>query len=120
LNYPENASRIVACLGNSLRTWNQAEFADVLKADLLGLGAGVLPLQEAAAGGCIDESDVEITVLGSRDSATEIHVNVGVFFTEIIAGCSCGDEPSTSTAYCELRIRIDKENGQARFEVMHD
>jgi len=110
----------VASLGNSVRAWNSAVFADVLKADILGLGAGVLPLQQAAAGGSIDESDVEITLLGSSDSATEIHANIGVFFAEIIAGCSCGDEPSASTAYCELRVSIDKADGQARFEVMHD
>jgi hypothetical protein len=110
----------VHSLGNSLRTWNTAAFAGTLKADILALGAGVLPLHEAAAGGCIDEGDIEITVLGSSDSATEIHANVGIFFSEVIAGCSCGDEPSVSNAYCELRVSIDKGSGQARFEVIHD
>ena len=107
-------------LGNSLRAWNTDAFADTLKDDLLGLGAGVLPLGEAAAGGCIDESDVGITVLGASDSAAEIHANVGVFFTEVIAGCSCGDEPSASNAYCELRVSIDKVTGLARFAVIQD
>jgi len=109
----------VAVLGNSLRAWNSAAFAEALKADILGLGSGVLPLQQAAAGGSVDESDVGITVLGSCESATDIHVNIGVFFAEIIAGCSCGDEPSPGNAYCELRVSIDKATGQARFEVVH-
>jgi hypothetical protein len=110
----------VASLGNSVSAWNTDAFADTLKADILGLGAGVLPLQEAAAGGCIDEGDVEITLLGSSDSATEIHANVGVFFSEVIGGCSCGGEPAVSNAYCKLRVSIDKGNGNARFEVVHD
>jgi hypothetical protein len=111
---------LVASLGNSLRAWNTDAFAGTLKADILGLGAGVLPLHEAAAGGCIDEADVEITVLGSSESATSIHANIGIFFSEVIAGCSCGDEPVASNAYCELRVSIDKGSGQARFEVIHD
>jgi hypothetical protein len=119
LSNPETANHM-ASLGNSLRAWNTAAFAGVLKAELMGLGAGVLPLREAAAGGCTDESDVEITVLGASDSAAEIHVNVGVFFAEVIAGCSCGDEPSASNAYCELRVSIEKETGVARFSVIHD
>jgi len=110
----------VTSLDKSLRAWNTAAFAATLKADLLDLGAGVLPLHEAAAGGCIDEGDVEITVLGSSASATEIHACVGVFFSEVIGGCSCGDEPSANNAYCELRVSIDKGNGLARFEVVHD
>jgi len=110
----------VASLGNSVRAWNTAAFATTLQADILGLGAGVLPLQQAAGGGSVDESDIGITILGCSDSATEIHANVGVFFAEVIAGCSCGDEPAASTAYCELRVSIDKADGQARFEVMHD
>ena len=108
----------VTRLDNSLRAWETDAFAGTLKADILGLGAGVLPLHEAAAGGCVDEGDIEITVLDSTDDATEIHVNVGVFFAEIIAGCSCGDEPSTSNAYCELRVSIDKATGLARFAVI--
>lgn len=110
----------MSSLDNSLRAWNTDAFAAVLKADLLGLGAGVLPLQEAATGGCIDAGDIEITVLGSRDDASGIHVNVGVFFAEVIGGCSCGDEPAARNAYCELRVSIDKRNGQARFEVIPD
>ncbi|MGD8875603.1 MAG: glucosamine--fructose-6-phosphate aminotransferase [Gammaproteobacteria bacterium] len=108
----------VTRLENSLRAWGTDAFAGTLKADILGLGAGVLPLQVAAAGGCVAEDDVEITVLGSTDDAAEIHVNVGVFFAEIIAGCSCGDAPSTSNAYCELRVSIEKATGLARFAVI--
>ena len=107
-------------LGNSVRAWNTGAFAEVLKADILALGAGVLPLQAAATGGSIDESDVGITVLGYSDSATQIQASIGVFFAEIIAGCSCGDDPAPLTAYCELQVSINKANGQARFEVMHD
>ena len=108
----------VTSLHNSLRAWNTATFAATLRAEILGLGAAALPLHEAAAAGSVDAGDIELTVLGSTDSATEIHVNVGVFFTEIIAGCSCGDEPSTNNAYCELQVSIDKSTGLARFALI--
>jgi hypothetical protein len=107
----------VTSLANSLRAWNTDAFAGTLRTEILDLGAAGLPLHEAASGGCVDAGDIEVTVLGSTDSATEIHVNIGVFFAEIIAGCSCGDEPSASNAYCEMQVSIDKSTGLARFAV---
>jgi hypothetical protein len=41
-------------------------------------------------------------------------VHVGVFFREIVGGCSCGDEPFAADGYCEIELRIDKETAEAR------
>jgi len=109
----------VTRLANSLRAWNTDAFAGTLRAEIIGLGAGVLPLQEATSGGCVAVGDIEVTVLGCATSETEITANVGVFFAETIGGCSCGDEPATSNAYCELQVRIDRSTGLARFAVVH-
>lgn len=109
----------MTCLASSLRAWNTDAFAETLKAEIMGLGDGVLPLHEATAGGCVAASDIEVTVLGCAASETEISANVGVFFAETIGGCSCGDEPSTSNAYCELQVSIDRSTGLARFAVVH-
>jgi len=39
---------------------------------------------------------------------------------EIVAGCSCGDDPQSQNAYCAMRVRIDKTTAAAAFAVIDD
>ena len=88
-----------------------------LKAWIEGLGPGLLPLERCAArGGLVDDSAVTATVIAASVTADRIEARVGVFFTEILGGCSCGDDPAVENAYCELQLRIDRRSGDARFE----
>ena len=106
---------------DTVRAWQTEAFAQCLKRELMDLGKGGLPLAKGVAyGGTVDDSDLAVTVLRSRDEGPAIVAQVGVFFTEIIGGCSCGDEPAPSPAYCELRIRIDKATAAADITVMSD
>ena len=51
---------------------------------------------------------------GSVENPGRIDAEVGVFFTEVLAGCSCGDEPYAERGYCEVQVDIDKRTGRAR------
>ena len=102
----------------SLHAWPTKTFSSTLKAEIEALPAGSLPLDKATLNGWyIDDSQISATVLRVVDDATLIAADVGIFFAEIIAGCSCGDAPQSQNAYCELRISIDKGTGRAMFFV---
>jgi hypothetical protein len=104
---------------NSLRAWHSASFFQTLKNDLEQLEPGVLPLARAVTqGGYVDDSHITATVLHAEDDAQTIQARAGIFFTEIVINCGCGDDPMETNAYCELRIRIDKTTAQADFEVV--
>jgi hypothetical protein len=106
---------------NAVRDWNTDAFAQSLKREVANLGKGVLPLDKGVAyGGTVDDSDLTVSVLHSRDDGTALEARVGVFFTEVIGGCSCGDDPTPLPAYCELRIRIDKATAEAAIALMPD
>jgi len=108
-------------LARSLQAWNTAAFARTLKDELAGIGAGGLPLYAATSlGGRVDERALDVTLLGKGETATELDLRVGVFFVEIMGGCSCGDDPVESNAWCELRVRIDKATAAARIDLAHD
>jgi hypothetical protein len=108
-------------LVESLHAWGTASFASVLKTQLKALPAGELPLTEATSqGGHIDDSDLEITVFQVAEDARTIRASVGVFFSEIVICCGCGDEPMPTNGYCKLLVRIDRLSGDARFAVMAD
>jgi hypothetical protein len=99
----------------ALAAWQSDVFGRVLKEEIESLSPGTLPLHLGTAqGGFVDDSDIAATVLTSAEEAGSICADVGIFFTEIVGGCSCGDEPEAVNAYCRLRIHIDKSSAEAR------
>jgi hypothetical protein len=103
-------------LPRSRCAWPDETFSTTLKAEIEALPAGSLPLDQATVNGWhVDDSHITATVLRVADDANTITADLGIFFAEIIAGCSCGDEPQSQHAYCELRLSIDKNTGVAKF-----
>ncbi|MGD8931969.1 MAG: hypothetical protein PVI52_05320 [Chromatiales bacterium] len=108
----------MARLPDSLRDWGSA-FAETLKGELQGLKPGSLPLLKCVTqGGLPNERDLKSMLLGADETQERILVRVGVFFTEVRAGCSCGDEPMALQAYCELQIDIDRTSAEAKFTLL--
>jgi hypothetical protein len=106
---------------NSLRAWNSESFFQTLKNELEQLESGVLPLDNAVSqGGYVDDSHITATVLRTNADEQVIHARAGIFFTEIVINCGCGDDPMETNAYCVMQIRIDKTTGQTEFEVIQD
>lgn len=108
-------------LAETLRAWGGAAFAETLKRELAALPSGSLPLARATTqGGQVDDRDIAVTVLGATADADAIRARVGVFFTEVVPSCSCGDDPLEVNAYCVLRIDIDRTTAAAAFSVVAD
>ena len=90
-----------------------------LKHELENLPAGTLPLEKCThRGGFVDDSDISITVINMKQHENSIQAKVGIFFTEIIVGCGCGDDPMPENAYCEMQVSIDRTTFTAKFEVI--
>lgn len=85
-------------------------------------GVGVnLPLDQGTTeGGYSDANDLQVTVLGIDQDDHMLHARIGVFFTEVVANCSCGDEPVHKPAYCRIQLSIDRTTGAATANVMAD
>ena len=106
-------------LPDSLQAWGSDAFFSTLKNELERLVPGTLPLEKGVAqGGYVDDGQITATVLHADDNAQAIQARAGIFFTEIVINCGCGDDPMETNAYCELHIRIDKTTARADFEVI--
>lgn len=82
------------------------------------LEASVLPLDKGTTqGGLVDDSNISATIINFTEEEGYIQAKVGVFFNEIIGGCSCGDDPLSENAYCEIQVSIDKATAEAEFSV---
>jgi hypothetical protein len=106
-------------LRDALHAWGTDLFAKTLKREIEALPPGSLPLDRATAhGGRVDDGAVVATVTAAADAGTHLEARVGIFFSEVIAGCSCGDEPFSQPGYCEIEVRIDKATAGAGFALI--
>ena len=98
-------------LEKSLRAWGTPDFKDVLKQEI-AQHASKLPLQQGLSVGN-HALDAPITVAINQVTELEnaIRVSVGIFFQSVIAGCSCADDPTSTSEineYCEVHLDINK------------
>jgi hypothetical protein len=83
-------------LPESAAAWDTPEFEDVFRRELGSLGTAELPLQQGLTTG----------------DAAGIHARAGIFYSGIIAGCSCADDPTPvdeQSEYCEVQVDIDRK-----------
>jgi hypothetical protein len=104
----------------ALAAWGTAGFQAALKHELES-HATALPLQQGVAmGGVANASNLAVSVFSAHEDDAAIRAEVGVFFTEVVAGCNCGDDPMDLHGYCVMRISIDKGSAHATVFVMSD
>jgi len=104
-------------LEQSLRAWGTPEFERVFKHELAQVGNHVLPLQQAlSVGSHVTDTPPTVMVIGVIETETMLRIHAGIFFTSIIAGCSCADDPtpvSECPEHCELAVEIDRISAEA-------
>lgn len=108
----------MAQLTQTLRQWGRPAFEQTLKRELQQLDLDQLPLHLAVTeGGLVDDSPIETTIIRSEDDVTHINIRAGIFFTELVPSCSCGDEPQAKPVYCDIAIKIDKNSAETEFDL---
>ncbi len=96
-------------------------FAQQLKHELEHLQAGTLPLEQATTqGGRVDTSDFSAAVVEVREDGGFIRARVAIFFNEVVGGCSCGDDPVSVNAYCEMRVSIDRLTAETELTLIRE
>jgi hypothetical protein len=100
----------------SLEAWGSDAFAATIKAEVAALEPLDLCLHRLATTGHPMDTRVSVTLIESRDAGTSLEIRLGVFFEEILPGCSCGFEPEPQPAYGELMLHIDRATAGAHFE----
>jgi len=108
-------------LENILEHLNNPQFPHAIKQTLENLPAGSLPLEKATTqGGMIDDNKISVGILNYKKDGPIIQVKFSVFFTEIIGGCNCHDDPVEANAYCEMLAHIKADSGITSFTLCED
>lgn len=100
------------CLNRTLAAWGTDAFRQTCKSELEQLAVTQLPLQQALRiGSHVVDKPLGAMVIATRESDSHLEVKAGIFFTSLIAGCSCADDPTPveeQNEYCEMTFHIDK------------
>jgi hypothetical protein len=96
----------------------------VLKREIEQLDGGLLPLQQGltASSHALDDR-FDAMIIGTTEESGFIRARVGVFFSGLITGCSCADDPTPvepQSEYCELLFAIDKATAEATVTLLAD
>jgi hypothetical protein len=106
----------------SLKAWNTGNFNVVIKREISALDPDLLPLQQGLQHSSYAITDrLSVTILNTRDSASDIIVKAGILYNGIIAGCSCSDDPTPideTNEYCEVLFYIDKYTANTTVELI--
>ena len=113
-----------AILHRSLAAWGTRAFETTLKDELAQLGGRFLPLQEGLRTGSTSlDAGLSAMILHVTETPDALWVRAGIFYSSIVSGCSCADDPTPideNSEYCEVEIRIDRASGTARATLARD
>lgn len=118
-------------LPRSLAAWDTPDFGATLKQEIEAAGAAALPLQQALSFSSYAlDGAVSVMILGVGDmespagvTPATIDARIGVFFSGIVAGCNCADDPTPvepQNEYCELELAIDKTTAETAIRLVAD
>lgn len=111
-------------LPKSLSAWGSPEFIAVLKQEIEQLDASQLPLQKGLAHSShVTDRPFQAMIINAHEAPGQLRVKAGIFYTGIIAGCSCADDPTPideQTEYCVVEFDINRTTAEAKVTLLPD
>ena len=99
-------------LSKALSAWGTPEFKDVVTQEIAQLNASELPLQQGlAVSSYVTDRPFQAMLINASEDGSLLRVKAGIFYTGVIAGCSCADDPTPideQTEYCVVQFAIDR------------
>ena len=115
-------------LPKTLLAWDTPEFRTVLQREFGQLGSKYPPLQTALQQALQHSSialhdEIQVILLTSSADQDSIQVQAGIFYSGLIAGCNCADDPSSAedkkNEYCEIRLKIERFDARCQIQLTH-
>lgn len=109
-------------LQNIVNAWGETDFAHIAKKEIESIDSTHLPLQQGLSlSSYVSDNPFSITVLKTTENDNSIIIKTGIFFSGIIAGCSCADDPTPldeQNEYCEIQFTINKNTAETRISLL--
>lgn len=111
-------------LPDTLSAVGTPDFREVAKHEIERIDPAALPLQQGLARSShVTGRPFQALILGTREEDKRLRVKAGLFYTGIIAGCSCADDPTPIDEldeYCVVELDIDRATADATVRLLED
>jgi hypothetical protein len=111
-------------LPHALSAWSTLAFNAVLKNEIEHLNADLLPLHQGLSQAShVLAGKLSAMPIAVLEETNCLRVTVGIFYSGLMAGCSCSDDPTPAdeiNEYCELRFDIDRQTAEATVTLLSD
>ncbi len=109
-------------LNLSLLAWDTDAFNAVFIKEICALDLNDLPLQEGLSHSSYANSDnLAAMVLNKKSDDNKLFIKSGLFYTGVIAGCNCADDPTPvdeNIEYCEVLFSIDRQTAETTVSLL--
>ena len=109
-------------LPNTLNAWNTPRFETILKQEIEQLDAASLPLQQGlSVSSYVTDRPFQVRLVSASADADQIRIKAGIFYTGVIAGCNCADDPTPVdelNEYCVVLLCIDRSTAETTVALL--
>jgi hypothetical protein len=108
-------------LTKALNAWGTPEFERALKQEIEKMDTAQLPLQQGLTTGSYALAGHKAMLISTSEDAGVIRVKAGIFYSGIIAGCACADDPTPvneESEYCVVQLDIDKHTAETTIALL--
>jgi len=109
-------------LSSALQPKDSPNFTTTLKNEIQNIEPDLLPLQQGLSlSSYVGKTPFSTVILNVSEEADYIKIKAGIFYTGIIAGCSCSDDPSPTdeqNEYCELLFSVNKNTADTKVKLL--
>ena len=109
-------------LTKTLNARGTSDFEAILKKEIELMDAGQLPLQQGlTTGSYVINGKLKAMIIGISEEPDFIRVKAGIFYSGIIAGCACADDPTPineESEYCVVQLNIDKHTAETTIALL--
>lgn len=109
-------------LTKSLQAWGTPNFEAALQVELEQIPSDLLPLQRGlATTSHVSDNPHKVMIINVADEENTIRVKAGIFYSGMVIGCSCADDPTPineQSEYCEVDVAIDKRTAETSVELL--
>jgi len=111
-------------LPKTLNAWNTPRFETILKQEIEQLDAASLPLQQGlSVSSYVTDRPFQVMLVSVKEDADQIRIRAGIFYTGVIAGCSCADDPTPVdelNEYCMVQLCIDRITAETTVALLDE
>lgn len=105
-----------------LQRKDHPDFKNTIKQEIQNIDPELLPLQQGLSlSSYVSQNPITAIILNINEDLHTIRVKAGIFYTGIIAGCSCSDDPTPQdiqNEYCELLFSINKQSADTTVNLL--